>query len=154
MRILRILLTASVLLAVIASTASGQQGDESVRNEILDLERQWDAAVLKGDLPFFERVMAEDFTHTNHSGEVRDRKQWLANHKPGQSPYEALNTEDLRIRCYGATALASGRIRPRGTTSTGKEIQGEYRFMRVWVKREGTWQAAAFQSTRVADRKE
>lgn len=144
----------AAFLVLIGSSVSADQRDEDIRKEILELEQQWETAVLKGEVAFFERVLAPEFAHTNYSGEVRDRKHWLANHKPGRSPYRALNTQDLQVKSYGDTALVAGRIRPQGTSSAGQEIQGEYRFLRVWAKRDGHWQVVAFQSTRIAERAE
>jgi ketosteroid isomerase-like protein len=148
-------LTAFLCLSVIAVIVCAQEKKgRTSQIEVLEIERQVEAAVLKGDLEFFERILAEEFTHTTQSGVMRDRKQWLANHKAGQSPYDALNTQDLKALDYGDVVVVTGRIQPQGRTSTGQPIEGEYRFLRVWVKRDGQWKAVAFQSTRIASPKE
>jgi ketosteroid isomerase-like protein len=127
--------------------ASREQGAEQ---QIRDLEAQINAAVVTGDLHVFERLLADDFTHTNQSGIFRTKAQWLANHKPGQSPYDAYDVDDLRIRVYGDTAVVTARTTPRGRGSKAKPITGRYRYLRVWAKRDGQWRAVAFQGTRIA----
>ena len=80
----------------------------------------------------------------------RTKAQWLANHKPGQSPYDAYDVDDMKIRVYGDTAVVTARTTPKGRDSKGKPITGQYRYLRVWAKRDGQWRAVAFQGTRIA----
>ncbi len=123
---------------------------QGTEQQIRDLEGQINGAVVSGDLRVFERLLAEDFTHTNQSGVFRTRDQWLANHKPGQSPYTAYDVDELKIRVYGETAVVTARITPKGRTSKGQPITGRYRYLRVWAKRDGEWRVVAFQGTRIA----
>jgi uncharacterized protein (TIGR02246 family) len=119
--------------------------------ELRALEAKLNEAIVRADLGFFDRVFADDFTHTNHNGEFRSKAQWLANHKPGaKSPYESFDTEDLSVRVYGETAVVTGRSLPKGKDSKGQAITGQFRFTRVWVKRDGRWQVVAFQGTRIS----
>ena len=122
----------------------------NVERQIRALERQFESAILQGELAFFDRVLAPEFTHTSQNGKHRNRAEWLANHKPGESPYESLNTDGLSVQVYGPTAIVRGKIAPKGLTSSGAPIEGEYRFMRTWINHDGIWQVAAFQSTRIA----
>jgi len=119
--------------------------------EIRELERKFEQAVVKGDVEFFEHVLGKEFTHTTQSGKLRNRQEWLANHKPGQSNYDTLNVDQLQVRVYGDTAVVTARITPQGRDSQGKPIEGQYRYLRVWTRRGDNWQVVAFQSTRVTD---
>jgi ketosteroid isomerase-like protein len=56
----------------------------------------------------------------------------------------------MKIRVYGDTAVVTARTTPRGRDSKGKPITGQYRYLRVWAKRDGQWRAVAFQGTRIA----
>jgi ketosteroid isomerase-like protein len=122
---------------------------KEAEQQIRDLEGRINAAVVSGDLHVFEQLLADDFTHTNQSGVFRTKAQWLANHKPGQSPYVAYDVDELKIRVYGDTAVVTARTTPRGQDSRGKPITGQYRYLRVWAKRDGKWRAVAFQGTRI-----
>jgi ketosteroid isomerase-like protein len=129
---------------------SAATGGGDAERQVRDLERQLESAILHGDVAFFERTFAPEFTHTSQNGKHRNRAEWLGNHKAGQSPYDSLNTDGLVVRVYGPTAIVTGKIAPKGRSSTGQPIEGEYRFMRTWVNHDGNWQVAAFQSTRIA----
>jgi hypothetical protein len=160
-----ILLSISGLVAVLlasgqpARPADGEDGGErGAEREVRELEDQLARAVVRGDRAFFERVLADDFTHTSHSGVFKTRAQWLAEPRPGDrtdakpatTHYDAMDVDDLAVRIYGDTAVVTGRTTPRGTTAKGQPMTGQYRFLRVWVKQQGRWRAVAFQGTRIA----
>ena len=115
------------LIAVVGLTAiqvRGEAGEptsaESSEKEVRALEAKFEQAVVKGDVGFFQRVLAKGFTHTTQSGKHRNRTEWLANHKAGESAYDALNVDELSVRVYDTTAVATGRIAPTGRTAEGK----------------------------------
>ena len=128
----------------------GAGREQGAEQQIRDLEGQINATVVSGGLHVFERLLADDFTHTNRSGIFRTKAQWLANHKPGQSPYIAYDVDDMNIRVYGDTAVVTVRTTPKGRDSKGNSITGQYRYLRVWAKRDGQLRAVAFQGTRIA----
>jgi ketosteroid isomerase-like protein len=142
---------ACFIFARIHPASADSPSTTAAEQEIRDLERKFEHAVLKGDVAFFERVLAKNFLHTTQTGKMRDREQWLANHKAGQSSYDALNVDQLTVHIYGDSAVVTAVIKPTGHDSQGKPIEGQYRFLRVWAKQSGAWQVVAFQSTRVAD---
>jgi ketosteroid isomerase-like protein len=154
-----------ILIAGIAATAPGSakvddRQDARAEREIRALEAQLSRAVVAGDRAFFERVLAADFTHISHAGKFKTRAEWMAEEKvenrqgkpqAGKTTYEAFDVDDLAVRIYGETAVVTGRSTPKGRNARGEPIRGQYRFLRVWVQRDGRWQAVAFQGTRIAE---
>jgi hypothetical protein len=160
MRNVVLLLFVGITLIALAAARPDDRKDAGAEHVIRDLEGQLSRAVIKGDRGFFERLLADDFTHTSHSGQFKTRKEWMSENKfenhegqpqPGKTHYEAFEVDDLAIRIYGETAVVTGRSTPRGVTAKGEPIRGRYRFLRVWVKRDGRWQAVAFEGTRIAE---
>ena len=153
-----------ILIAGIAAVALGSakiegRQDLGAEREIRELEAQLSRAVVAGDRGLFDRVLAGDFTHTSHSGQFKTRAEWMAEDKvdsrqgkpqAGKTTYEAFDVDDLTVRIYGGTAVVTGRSTPKGRTAKGEPMRGRYRFLRVWVKRGGSWQVVAFQGTRIA----
>jgi uncharacterized protein (TIGR02246 family) len=154
-----------ILIAGFAATALGWatlddgQGRGAER-EIRELEAQLSRAVVTGDRALYERVFAPDFTHTSHAGKFKTRAEWMAENKfenlqgkpqAGKTTYEAFDVDDLAVRIYGDTAVVTGRSTPKGRNAKGEPIRGQYRYLRVWVNRDGRWQAVAFQGTRIAE---
>jgi ketosteroid isomerase-like protein len=154
-----------IVIAGITATAAGPANVDGrqhrgAEREIRALEAQLNQAVVAGDRAFFERVLADDFTHTSHSGKFKTRAEWMAENKfenrrqqpqAGKTIYDAFDVADLAVRIYGETAVVTGRSIPRGRNAKGEPIRGEYRFLRVWVQRDSRWQAVAFQGTRIAE---
>jgi ketosteroid isomerase-like protein len=143
--------------AALAQTAAtfGQGGSRD-EEEVRGLEEQLAKAVVRGDREFFERNLADDFTHTSHTGAFKTKAQWMAEskfsdarQKPETTRYDAFEVDELAVRVYGETAVVTGRSTPKGTTAKGEPITGQFRFLRVWVKRQGRWQAVAFEGTRI-----
>ncbi|HEV3163500.1 MAG TPA: nuclear transport factor 2 family protein [Isosphaeraceae bacterium] len=165
---MRCILILAGLSLVAVSLATGQApgqpasdvaGRSRSEREVRDLEAQFSEAVVRGDRGYYNRVLAEDFTHTSHSGLFKTRAQWLAESKSGDQPdarpgtthYDALDLDDLAVRVYGDTAVVTGRTTPKGRNSKGQPMTGRYRFLRVWVKQQGQWRVVAFQGTRIAE---
>jgi ketosteroid isomerase-like protein len=153
----RMLLVSAACLAVSVLAADGPPVAQAER-EIRELEAQFARAVVEGDRAFYERVLAEDFTHTSHSGVFKTRAEFMAESKFGgkgdpqgvRTRYDAFDVDDLAIRIYGDTAVVTGRTSPKGWTATGQPISGRYRYLRVWARRQGRWHAVAFEGTRIA----
>ena len=154
---------ASIALALLAAgatlaqtSAPFREGGNRDEKEVRELEEQLAKAVVRGDREFFERTLAEDFTHTSHTGAFKTKAQWMAEskfsdarQKAGATRYDAFELDQLDVRLYGDTAVVTGRSTPKGTTAKGEPIAGQFRFLRVWAKRQGRWQAVAFQGTRI-----
>ncbi len=142
-------LISAVAIASAAAMAYAGSADEAAIREVRELEERCRQAVLAADRAFFEQILADDFIHTSHAGHVSTKPEWLAGLKPGSSIYSSYNVDDQRIGCYADTAVVTGRTTPQGTNANGEPITGQFRYLRVWVRRDGRWQAVAFQGTRV-----
>ena len=58
--------------------------------------------------------------------------------------------DDRKVRLHGDTAIVSGTCRVLVTTD-GREIDIKLRFTELYVKQQGAWKQAMWQSTRVPD---
>ena len=157
-RFIMFLIAGIAAIALVSAKIEGRP-DPGAEREIRALEAQLSRAVVAGDRGLFDRVLASDFTHTSHSGQFKTRAEWMAEDKvdsrqgrppAGKTTYEAFDVDDLAVRIYGETDVVTGRSTPKGRTARGEPIRGQYRFLRVWVKRDGRWRAVAFQGTRIA----
>ena len=148
-----ILSTLTVLLCFVTSAfasqtnspAHGTSAQEVVR-EILDLERQAKEASIHRDVEFAERMLAPDYIAIGPLGQVTTKADTLAARKHAQLRYDAIDTSELVVRVYGHTAVVTGRAEVKGT-DLGEDFSGPYRFTRIWVKRDGHWEAVNYQVT-------
>lgn len=133
----------AALVLTIASIALGQTPKKNYR-ELLKANREYDEALVRGDALVLERLYSDDFIYTTPDGEVRDKAQQLAFTRTGDLRLESGQSDDVRVRVYGNTAVMTGRF-----TATGKfrdqRIDIRERYTAVWVKREGRWRLVAEQ---------
>jgi ketosteroid isomerase-like protein len=60
--------------------------------------------------------------------------------------YDSIQITDMKVRVYGNTAIVTARAEVKGN-DLGEDFSGPYRFTRVWVRRNGRWQAVSYQAT-------
>ena len=107
--------------------------------ELTQLVKDLNAALVKADIAFLERVLAQDYVHYRPHGDVENRAQYLENRKARRVEFESLVADEIRARVYGDTAVVTGR-----STAKGKDQQGAFdnqrRFTLVFLRRDGRWQ--------------
>lgn len=119
-----------------------EQALRQIENEIL-------TALLKSDTSALNRLWADEYSFTAPDGRVVTKENYIALIESGSLKYEVIKLEDLKVRVYGDTALAAGRITVKGIVGT-HIIDGQDRYLTVYVKRQGRWQQVATHSSRIA----
>src|SRR5262249_57987115 len=102
--------------------------------------------MVKADIACLERALHEDFTHHRPRGTVENRAQSLETRKTRRVRFDSLVAEDIKVRLYGDTAVATYR-----SAAKGKDQQGAFDEQRLWtrvfVRRDGRWQLVHSQGT-------
>jgi ketosteroid isomerase-like protein len=130
--------------------APGSEASEDVEKKIMQLERDWGDALAKRDLAALGRILGDDHSVITKDGSVLTKAQELAKH--GQSADELFDFEPMKVRVFGDTAVVTGGHREKSQYQ-GRDTSGHYRWMDVFVKRDGRWQAVASELTRVEEGK-
>jgi len=115
---------------------------------LMGLERTWAHAVMTHDATPLEGLLADDFTQTSETGEVRGREETLARVASGASVFSSGGLEDMRVRLYGDAAVVTGRFRAEGR-SGDEPFTVDVRWTDTFVRRDGHWWAVASQSTTI-----
>jgi ketosteroid isomerase-like protein len=119
------------------------------RHQIENLEDAWRSAVLKGNIPAIDAMLAEDYMAITPTGILQSKDQALASLRAGSMHFKKIDFSDRKIRIYGATALVTSRAEVAGTGPEG-DISGSYRYTRVYVKdTRGTWRIVSFEANRI-----
>ena len=137
-----------VLSAILASSAAGQRPDSAATiAEVLAFEKTMEAAVVRGDVAFLDRVCASDFTFTHGDGwtnggnplRVENKAQWLAS--VGKQPYAARDLDLVQVELHGDVAITYGMYRARNRMPADpKRSEFTVWFERVYARRNGLWQ--------------
>jgi hypothetical protein len=142
-RIALVLITVSLLVVPLAWSQGG-----NAEQQIKTLGEQLNAANLKGDTSFLEKVLADDYTGVRGDGSVLTKAQEIEKYKSGAIKYETNEIKDLKIRVYGHTAVSTSLSFSKNIRD-GQQHIGTTRNIRVWVKQKGAWKCVAYQTTRV-----
>ena len=140
-----------VLVAAWAVTAAAGQ-NRPVRSDqqiLIQLERDWDVASRNKDLAFLENILAEEFVATYGDGSLGDKARELTLAKEFNKQVDSSTQDQFSVKVFGDTAIVWFRQTLVGP-SKGQQIEIVYRYVDVFVWRDGRWQCVSSQSTRVA----
>ena len=124
-----------------STAASGDAGD------VLAFERQMEAAVVRGDVKYLDRICASDFSFTHGDGRttggqplrVENRAQWLAS--VAKRPYLSRDLDRVQVELHGDIAITYGMYRARySAPADPKRADFTVWFERVYARRNGQWQ--------------
>jgi ketosteroid isomerase-like protein len=141
------LLLGALAFSPIAMTANAKdKGDEAA--QIKTIEQQWLAAYLKGDSSFLEKIEADDFVLFDPMGASHTKADDVRDLKTGAMKWTDAQFEDVKVRIYGKTAVATGIAGIKGTYN-GQDISGRIRFTDVFVHKKDEWHAVSTQLTAI-----
>src|SRR2546425_187687 len=142
----------SVFLTMVAATAALAQSESkaapskrSAEVQLIELERQMSAALVREDAAVLNRLWSNDLIFTFPNGKVSNKAQRLAGQKPAapssQSESETTNDE-VKVYLYGNTAVVTVLSTWKNKTNN-QEYSSQFQATHVWVKQEGRWQLVA-----------
>lgn len=131
---MKMLALAIVLIAGISSAALGQYKKGSVEDALVQLDKAWTFAELKGDKKAAAALVADDYVGTTQRGALENKAQYLASLAPNA---DMVKSEDYNIRIFGNTAIMTHS----GTVQGVRNIK--FRSTHVWMKRGGKWLVVA-----------
>jgi uncharacterized protein (TIGR02246 family) len=119
-----------------------------VEAEILELEKQWVAALLKGDADFLANLYADGIVYTHTNATMDTKASYLAKIRQRDLVYHTLERHDIDVRIFGDTALATCRW-VQTSTAGGVAFEVNARYLHVYARVSGRWLMVAHQSTKV-----
>jgi ketosteroid isomerase-like protein len=124
-------------VAILAKTQTG-----SAEQEIIRLEDEWGAALIKHDPAPIEKMIADDFIGTTPEGAVYTKAQLLESVKSSKEDIISMVDEEVKVHVYGDAAVISARNTIKVRVE-GKETSFQERYTDTWVKRDGRWKCVA-----------
>jgi hypothetical protein len=112
--------------------------------ELVRLENQWAAGLVKRDRALFDKLLAPKFIYTENDKLMR-RDEVLNDISGGSDTVTAAHNEGMEVHEFGAvTAAVTGWLIVEGR-SKGAPFVHRYRFTDTWVKRKAGWEIVAAQ---------
>jgi len=149
----RIFLIAAMLIAA-SSLVFGQKTNNKANQKgndeqaIRQLLNDLNAALGRNDTAALDRIYADDYILVNDSGALTTKAARLAAIKSGELKFESVSSDELNVRLYGQTAVATYRATSK-VQFKGQDTGGQFRVTLTLVKKKGNWQIVAAQNTRI-----
>jgi hypothetical protein len=151
MKYYHLILTLAVTLALpMIAGAKEKATDADVEGTVKKIEHELTDSILKSDPSAFEKYLTSDYLGIGPDGVTQNKSQLMSDIKSGTLKLESSNLSDIKVQVSDPDmAVVIYRTNDKGIYKD-KDITGEYRWLDVFVKRNGKWQIALDQGTQIA----
>jgi hypothetical protein len=136
------------LAALVLVLSAVRAGADELPPDLAVALKSYDRAHYESDLPRLESLVTDDYRLVNSDASIENKQQFLADfHLPGFKidPYVREQSMNKVWKC-GAVTAATVHL---SWTQDGTKHTRVLRYADVWIKRNGRWQVAFTQVTRV-----
>jgi len=138
--------TLGVVTLLLSICAGRVQAQTQVEDSVRAVEMSRRDALLAADTVALSRLIAPDFVEISRLGTVRTRADNIRDIASGALHLTSIKYDSLTVRIYGEVAVLTG-IADNTGTMRGFPFSGKIRYTRVFVRRDGRWQAVLMQQT-------
>src|SRR5881397_468433 len=137
-----------VLLSLSGSrlAAQGQASGSSPEDSVRAVELSRAQVLLRADTAALSRLVADEFIEISRLGQLRSKADNLRDIASGELKLTSVKYDSLTVRIYGDVAVLRG-IADNTGMFRGFPFSGKIRYTRIFVRRDGRWQAVAMQQT-------
>ena len=143
-----------IVAVVCLMTAAGVGAQSKASEEVTVLLREFMAGAGSGDRAIFEKFFANDVIYTRATGVVitkADIMQSLGKPAPAAEGKSTYSAEDITVHEYGDTVIVAFRLEGHTEHADGKVELAHYRNTGTFLRRNGRWQAVAWQATKISE---
>jgi beta-lactamase regulating signal transducer with metallopeptidase domain/ketosteroid isomerase-like protein len=115
------------------------QEDLNDRNIVLAILRESNDAMIQRDIPFFERVLADDYQAIDNNGQVSSKGEDIAGLKHLKLKITKIDIDDLRLNGEGNSMIATF-LHTFYYEDDGQEKNVQFRTTVNFLKRQSGWQ--------------
>src|SRR5437870_9606217 len=129
------------VLAVASTVGIARAQDRPAQSDqqiLIQLEKDWDAAFLRRDVAFVEKILADEFIATYSDGTVGDKAKELMLTAEFNQKLDSSTLDEFTVRIYGAAAVVWFSRHLVGP-SQRRRLEVNYRFIDVVVWRADRW---------------
>ena len=143
-------LAALIILPLLIPAPAASQDDEKAMQQVKQLRDKWMEAEESKNIPVLRQILADEFTAVNAQGQALDREHFLERMQDPNRILHVRNPRETTLHIYGngTVAVLTEHVTVDGTDK-GKSFGGEFRFARIFVKKNGQWKVVLAQGTRL-----
>jgi Domain of unknown function (DUF4440) len=143
----------AVALLLCSPAFAQMKASPTAGTELKSLLNEFLEGAGRGDKAMHERFWADDVTYTSAKGVVRNKAQIMKSldePRDPNAPKMTYSAEDVRITDLGEWAIVNFRLVAK-REKDGKTETTSYRNTGTFRRRNGQWQAVAWQATRIEE---
>jgi ketosteroid isomerase-like protein len=143
-----------IVMVFCSISAAGIGAQSKASEEVTALLREFMAGAGSGDRAIFQKFFADDVIYTRATGAVitkADIMQSLGKPAPASEGKSTYSAEDITVHEYGDTVIVAFRLEGRTVHDDGKVELAHYRNTGTFLRRNGRWQAVAWQATKISE---
>ena len=149
------MITMAMAIAVLLCTPTFAQikAPLSTDADLRVLLNEFLAGAGHNDKAMHERFWADDVTYTSAQGVVRNKAEIMKHveePQPADAPKMTYSAEDVNIHDFGDWAVVNFRLVAK-SEKDGRTETANYRNTGTFRRRNGQWQAVAWQATKIAE---
>jgi len=118
----------------------------AIADSVRALESARARALLSADTTALARMTADEFVEISRLGQLRTKADNIREIGSGALKLATVKYDSLTVQFYGDVAILRGVADNTGTFR-GFPFAGKLRYTRIFVRRDGRWQAVAMQHT-------
>jgi uncharacterized protein (TIGR02246 family) len=122
----------------------------AVSQEVAELDRKWLNAALTGQAGYMAQLFSPHFIEIHSNGEIVTGRQHIEQVKSPTHKFTVLHSDDIHVRYQSPNLVILSDTTTMEGSTQGRAITGKYRTLRVFVKQNGKWRAAAAALTPLA----
>lgn len=132
-----------LVVAPVPASAALQSADSLA---LIDLERVWNEAHLRGDVDALDRLWADELIVTVPAMRPMTKSEVIAFARSGRMVFQRYETTDLAVRVDGDAAVVTGRL-IRSRALAGETVVDDWLFTKFYLRRAGHWRVAALHAS-------
>lgn len=129
----------------VSGVEAGSRGQSSAAAEVLEFERNMEAAVVRGDVAYVDKASAENLIFTHGDGWTTGGKPLLVDDKKSflkrveNKQYLVRDLDSVKAEMHGDIAITYGRYVAQNRLGDPGKAWFSVWFERVYAKRDGHW---------------
>ncbi len=143
-----------IVVALGSVAAAVTRTQTSATQEVTALLREFMAGAGSSDPAIFDKFFADDVIYTRATGVVITKAsimESLGKPAPASEGKSSYSAEDITVHEYGDTVIVAFRLEGRTAHADGKIETVHYRNTGTFLRRNGRWQAVAWQATKISE---
>jgi hypothetical protein len=148
-KLIALLFALALPALVLAQGTDSAKPNPDVEKAIVKIEHDMSTALTKGDADTAAKMLGETYYAVNPDGSTQGKAQFVADLKSHKLKLASNELDDMKVHAVNADmAIVTYRSTDKGDYN-GHDLSGQYRWLDVLAKRNGTWQFVVSQGTKI-----